>query len=271
MNDRLLDISGSQYAAPDRGTSDVRAEARHEVALLRLADQVVHKLAVRMHPEARSGTTRAVPTDDLVHCLLAGDEQAACDLVLQAHRGDGSLRNAYFRSLAPALCQLGEMWDSDEVSFVQVSLSAGWILSIMRALRRDMWVRLPTPRPGHLALFANDPGEGHVIGVTMAADLFREQGWQVDMCTWAVTDQLVELARRSAYPVVALSAGRPIEPERLSGLIIALRRATPDVRVLISGRVVDLMPGIGPLVGADAAETDFDRALACCEAFVTGR
>ena len=252
------------------GPHDARPDARHEAALHRLADQVVNKLADRLHPDAVPGAIVHVDTDDLVRCLLAGDETAAREMVLETHRADASLRPAYFHSLAPALRQMGDMWDNDEVSFLQVSMAAGWILAIMRAMRRELRFRVPSPRAGHVALFANDPGEDHVIGVTMAADLFREQGWQIDMCAWSSTEQLVELAKRGDYPVIALSVGRRIEPAPLAALVTALRATTPGVRVLIAGKLVALEPEIGLQVRADAAETDFDRALACCKGFVGG-
>lgn len=260
----------SRYSHREGQRADGKVgDGRHETALLRLADQVVHKLADRRPSETAGIQGEAIATPLMVDALLDRDDDRARDLVFTTHRRDMSLRPAYFRSLAPALHRLGEMWENDDVSFMQVSMAAGRILSIMRYLRRELPIRHATERPGHLALFANDPGEGHVIGVTMAADLFREQGWDIDVCTWAGTAQLIETAQQASYPVVALSVGRPIDPAPLAHLIAALRQVTPGVRILISGPIVTVMPGIAAQVGADAAENDFDRALACCEAFVT--
>lgn len=187
-----------------------------------------------------------------------------------AHQSDTSLRGAYYGSLAPALRMLGEMWESDELSFLDMSMASGRIFAIMRGFQRDGFRPMNTATPERLALLATIPGEEHTMGITMAADLMREAGWVVDLRVDVTKDVLIADAGRLPYAVIALSGARALVEANLAGLIVALRRGTPGARVMLCGQMLNLMPGIGPRVGADGAETDFDAAMALMESYVSG-
>jgi methanogenic corrinoid protein MtbC1 len=81
--------------------------------------------------------------------------------------------------LAPAARCLGEWWETDRLPFTDVTMATARIQSMLR--------RMPTGR-GHIAAFAGNgavfcavPGEQHTLGVMMAADLFRRNGWDVGL------------------------------------------------------------------------------------------
>ena len=84
---------------------------------------------------------------------------------------------------------LGTWWEEDRVSFVEVTVGTSRMYAIMRALRRQM------PLASHIhsksAIFASVPGETHVLGVRMAADLLRKEGWDIELKIGRTHEELV--------------------------------------------------------------------------------
>jgi MerR family transcriptional regulator, light-induced transcriptional regulator len=240
---------------------------RHDTAVQRLADQVVLRLADRLHPEP--GHLRDLVTlNAFVAALLDGDDTLSLTMARAVMDGQASRKTVYFGTLAPAALRLGDMWERDEISFLQLSMASGRIFSILRTLRRELAGRASPLRGGALALFGSVPGEEHTLGVTMAADLFREAGWQVDLRAGVTHDILIAAAESSPYAVIGLSAGHPSSVPALTRLVGALRQAAPLARILLAGHVVDMMPGLGRISGVDLATTDFDTMLAAAEGYL---
>jgi methanogenic corrinoid protein MtbC1 len=244
------------------------ASNRHDVAVQRLADQVVVHLADRLHPDPDEPRGAPVSLEAFCAALLDGDDTLALSMVRQGSAAELSLRRAYFDILAPASHRLGEMWENDEIGFLQLSMATGRIFSIMRVLRREVLGRAQPARPGALALFAAVPGEEHTMAVTMAADLFREAGWHVDLRAGAGEATILADAERTDYPVIGLSASHPGSAAALVSCVRGLRRVSPSSRIVLAGHAVEVMPGLGKLAGVDAAMADFDAVLAVCEDFV---
>lgn len=244
------------------------ALARHDTAVQLLADQVMHRLADRLHPEVPAPKRVPVAIDALLAALLDGDDTLATAMVRQSHDGDTSLRHAYFDTLGPIARRLGLMWEADEISFLTHSLAMGRVFSIMRALRREAAGRTHNQRMGRNALFATAPGVEHTLGVSMAVDLFRERGWQVDLRIGGGHDTLAADAARSDYQVIGLSAGHENAVPSLMRLIPALRAACPKAKIVLSGQIVGAMPGIKERVGVDAALTGFDELFELFESYV---
>jgi len=109
----------------------------------------------------------------------ASDEDACADHVAQL-RLDGithaELTSAYF---AEAARMLGTWWEDDRISFFQTTMGTGRLIGLLRALQPEQ----PRIFAGHgrHALFATVPDAGHTIGIAIAADLFRRDGWDIDV------------------------------------------------------------------------------------------
>jgi hypothetical protein len=107
------------------------------------------------------------------------------------------------------------------------------------------------------------------MGLTMAADLFREMGWQVDLRAGSSYDNLIAEAEATPFPVIGLSAGHPWSVPALTRTVVGLRAAAPASRIVLSGNILRSQPEIGELLAVDFASTDFDALLAQCETYLT--
>lgn len=205
--------------------------------------------------------------DTLCHALLAMDDREATDIVMQAHAEGATVEVLYLGYLAEAARRLGRWWQDDRVGSVEVVIGAGRIYAIMRGLRRLFG-------PGQLrdsrfrAVFASVPGETHMLGVAMAADLLTMHGWEIDLRAGLDHDTRVTEIGSIAYPIIGLSASSTRMLFPLARLIVALRVSNPGAWILVSGPIAALEPEVAHLVDADAAAVDFSQAEAMMESYL---
>ncbi len=231
-----------------------------------LAREVIARVA-RHEP----GTTEidhppADEIDDLCCALISKDSTAAARFI-EAVRADGASDEAvYLTYLAVAARQLGVWWDTSEVSFADVTVGTSRIFAIMRAMRRLFVPRVSDPRK--LAVFATVPGETHTLGVNMAADLFRQDGWEIELKTGRSHEELIDEIAHSDAKAIGLSISGDHSIPALSKLVIALRICKPMAIILVAGQSIEDMEDTLDLIGVDAVASDIHDAKAKALAMV---
>jgi len=227
-----------------------------------LADEVVSRLASRLHPGMERGEVAAcVPIDDFCRALIAQDAEAALAMIRRDRLEGMPLEVVYAGTLAAAAERLGQWWTEDRVGFLEMSVAAGRIFEIMRHLRRTIPVPHREAGPERQALFATVPGDQHTMGVTMAADLFRNRGWEIDLRVGYGHEELMAAVAGRSYRVIGLSAGGMAGVLPLARCVVAFRITHPGVPVFVGGSVVSEMPAVGALVGADGMARDWDETV----------
>ncbi len=232
-------------------------------AISNLAREVVRRLAFRM---PRHENVADLPTqseiDLLCAALLSGDDRAADQFILAARR-DGVDTAAISRGyVAGAARKLGQMWDDDRISFIDVTLACGKLYGIIRGLRHVLAPQIVQGRETRPALFALVPGETHTLGIEIATDHFRRDGWDVDMLMGLDHDAMVAEADLRHYEAIVLVANSDRMLEPLTRLSLALRITQPLAHLIVAGGILDHHPDILRLVGAEAVMADLDSAIA---------
>lgn len=139
-----------------------------------------------------------------------------------------SLPGVYLGYTAAGARRLGERWDRDELCFLQVICGTGHLYALMRALRSEISFAHCKFDNRRVALFATVPGEDHGIGITVAADLFREAGWEIDLETGTEHDELVSHMERTHPHIIGLSLSTEQRLDALVGLVVAVCLLVPD-------------------------------------------
>ena len=239
-------------------------EERLPVAAVQaLAKEVVRRLAFRMPKYVREGQ---FPTDAdidrLCAALLSRDEQAADRIILAARRDGVQVEQIYLGYVTGAARKLGVMWEEDRASFAEVTVASGRLYRVIRGLRHVVGAHLKEGRDYRPALFALAPGETHTLGIEMVTDLFRREGWDVDMAIDSTHDLLIEQIESRAYQaiVVVAHSERMIEP--MTRLFLALRIVQPMAYLVVAGNILSHHPEIPELLGADAVMPDVKTAVA---------
>jgi methanogenic corrinoid protein MtbC1 len=195
-----------------------------KVALKSVADRVVQP--------GFSGSDAFI--DSLCILLLARDLTAAEQMV----RSRIGLRQSYAALadgiLAACARRLGDRWESDELSFADVAIGLTELHRLHQRVGRRYvpWTRVPG---NPLAVFATLPRQTHTFGIILAAEAFRQAGWQVDLRLEETAKDIVAWVRRVRPDAVGLtvSASEPPQPLRLlMGQIVKLPFRVP---ILLGG------------------------------------
>lgn len=196
---------------------------------------------------------------------LCDDGSDTADLIVADLIDAGlSVEDVCLDHLAPAAQCLGEWWESDRVPFTDVTMASSRIQSMlcrMPALRR-----MPAASRQKGAVFGAVPGEEHTLGVLMAADLFRRQGWDVTLLVGLGHDEMLARLSRDDRPVIGLSCSGSHSVPALRDMITDLRRARPDAEIMVSGGVTGDADALSSLPQPDAIVATVDEAQARMDA-----
>jgi methanogenic corrinoid protein MtbC1 len=232
-----------------------------EPALKVLAREVLQRLSNK----AIDSAEREQAIVDLSEALIGADPNAALDLIDRFHRDGANIKSLHLDYLAPAAALLGDWWTQDRIQFSSVSVGTGRIYAIVRNLAR----RFPPDRVLNRrhALFASIPGDDHTLGVRMATELVRKEGWDVDLAITSTHDELLNQIAHSNHLIIGLSGGGDQSLPELARLVLAIQVSQPAAMLLISGSIVTEARDALELMHIDAIESDFDGALAALERF----
>ncbi|MEM9910392.1 MAG: cobalamin-dependent protein [Pseudomonadota bacterium] len=234
-----------------------------------LALEGFRRLAERRHKTgdiARDSSVKET-IDRMCLALIAADSDASIRTG-EAILADQSLEDFYLIYLAGAATRLGQWWDRDRVSFVDVTVALGRLHALVRSIEQPIRSR-PNRSGAKRAIFATAPGEKHTLGVTMATDLFRRRGWHILLLVGLEHDALLSRISRADATALGVSAAGQHAAPQLARLLLDLRIVRPDCRVFISGNIVsearDLVHSLLPDGVAQSVE-DAERLL---EAFTS--
>lgn len=246
-----------QYLQSQLGLRTLKARLP-EQSVESLAREVLNRVAARAI-DLPVESPQHEKLEALCHALLSEDDQAGARFIQSLRAEGASVEVVYLTYLAGAARMLGEWWDNDRISFTDVTLGTSRMYAIMRASRHHFGGGQVGPHRS--AVFASVPGETHVLGVRMAADLFRKEGWEIDLKVDKTHDELVEDLSTSHAIIIGLSAGGNKAIEPLSKLVIALRISNPKAHIFVSGQIVEEAREEIALMDVDGTVTDIDEAL----------
>jgi methanogenic corrinoid protein MtbC1 len=226
-----------------------------EEAVVSLAREVIRRLATKI----ASGTVSSDAIRAISDALISPDAKAAAQLIEQHHQNGVDVKTLYLEYISPAADQLGSWWETDEVSFADVTIGIGRTYAIMRNLAR----RFPPPSvpEGKTALFASVPGDDHILGLKIAADLARKEQWNIDLALDLDHDELISRISDTGHHLIGLSAGGEHALPALARLVLALRVSEPSALILVSGNIVNEARDSIKLMHVDAMSAHFEEAM----------
>lgn len=243
---------------------DVVRRSLPEATLVSLAEEVVSRVARSLtRPLHADPVPDRASVDQLCKALLSDDHNVAAAFIENARRSGCDYETLCNDYLGAAAQRLGEWWDNDQVSFYSVSIAAGRIYAILRILRLERPASTPDIR--RAAIFASVPGENHTLGITIATDLARDIGWDIELFVGKSHDDLVQVLEQRQPALIGLSASGRRSLPALTRLIVALRISSPSARILVCGQIASSTAGLVGVAGADAAATDFHGAISQME------
>ncbi len=212
-----------------------------------LVGDIVRRLARAAQDRPRSEEI-AVGDESLAafcHALVQPEPTAALRFVEQRRAEGVSRQTIYIGYIAAAAGALGDAWDQNRLTSTEVITGTGHLYALMRALRGEGIISRPAFDSRKYALFATVPDEDHSIGITIAADLFRDAGWEIDLQIGKDHDALVERIDRARPSIIGLSLSTENRLASLVRLVVAIRLTLPEAII-----------GIAPAAAVDETKLD---------------
>jgi hypothetical protein len=244
---RVLDHGhGASRREPDVGSLPEVVRRSPPARLAAFARELIAVRPLDPDPSAR----------ELVHLLLAADPAAAADLAYAAHARIGLLALTSTVLFEPVARQLGDLWDTDDCSELEVTIAMCRLQVIVRNLGasgRTFTAGLPS------VLVAPQPGETHILGSTLASELLWQAGCDAQLEFPATNDALVEVVSETWFDALDLSLSTAMRREDsldpMAATITLARHASknPAIAVVVGGRWFSEHPDEGGRVGADVA------------------
>jgi methanogenic corrinoid protein MtbC1 len=194
-----------------------------------VANLIVQRLAQgRLEPAIKVPDVSEESIAAFCDALIDPEPNAALRFI-ESRRAEGITRQAVYMGYITggARC-LGDRWESDSLSFLQVTCGTGHLYALMRALRSEIPFDPRKIDTRRIAFFATVPGEDHGIGITVAADLFREKGWEIDLEVGTDHDGLIARVELTRPHIIGLSLSTEQRLDALVRLVVAMRLVVPD-------------------------------------------
>jgi len=201
----------------------------------------------------RPGSAARFPVRDLIGTLLAGDEDAAHDLAAHVLDETGSRLAVFADLLHPAQVEIGNLWYTGRVSYVDEVRVAETVRRIVERLPATPVAR-PVPR-GARCVLAVPPGDPHDLGMLMLMLALQDHGWTTEVlgAVRSLCD-LAEIVVARRPRLFGLSAGELPPLPQVERAFAAIRAA--HVPVLVGGVAFHRRPDLWRRLGAAGLGTD---------------
>jgi len=274
----------AEGAAPTLSESDQGRSRLGRTEVGELARLIESKVIPRLLLAQRQNGFKPPLEDFATQAKLNDMIGEFADLVIQT---DGDRARSYFQDLlmkgtsvdtlfqdliGPTARRLGELWDEDINSMIEVTQGLGQLQHLVRTFAPDLRQKSRELPSSHRALLTALPGEKHTLGVSLVEEYFRREGWSVWGGPIATMEELVALVSTMWFDVIGLSAGRVEDPEKLAFDIRVLRSAARNrnVAIMVGGWPFLQQPELAYQLGADATAADGPQAVSQIGAMLGG-
>ncbi len=254
-------VSSSAWANAESDPHDAKQR------LVRLAraieTDVIPRLVQAHRPQAATPVeATATISDAEVQAFVAqiiGEQETQIATTVSKLRARGvAVEALYLELLGPAARQLGLLWEEDLCDFSTVTVALGRLQRLMREWSPAFGAEVDHPPHGRRALFVQPGDEQHSFGLSMVAEFFRRNGWDVlGGVGGAVTDPAAKV-RDEWVDIIGFSVGSDARLPWLKASIQAARAAArnPNLVVLVGGPPFTQRAELAAEVGADGTARD---------------
>jgi methanogenic corrinoid protein MtbC1 len=201
--------------------------------------------------------------DALMILLLQDDAGPSANYVKELFAEGIELEELYLNLLTPVARKLGEMWESDDVNFTQVTVALWRIKQLMYDLSPMFQEYAEYKQQGKSVMLVPLPGSQHTLGLFMVSEFFARAGWRVWGELAATEADILRMAKTQWFDVVGLAASVREQFPDLKRMIEEVRSVSlnPHVGIMIGSPVFNQNPDLIEDLGADMVGIDAVDAL----------
>jgi MerR family transcriptional regulator, light-induced transcriptional regulator len=201
---------------------------------------------------------RNVAVSDFLKLTTQDDPSSAIDYVRHLMANGVSFQEVLLDLMAPAARILGERWEEDRASFVEVALGVARMHRILRefdGVPSHLWSNAGF---GRHALLLPAPGELHSFGLRLVQEFLLRESWTVTNKPVEDVMQLGLLVASEHFDIVGLSlSGETLEQPFLAAIrIIREKSKNRHVKIIVGGHLFVERPDLINSCGSDAYAVD---------------
>ena len=199
-----------------------------------------------------------VAVSDFIKLATQDDPAAAIDYVRHLMFSGVPFQDVLLELMAPAARVLGERWEEDQASFVEVALGVSRMHRILRefdGVPSHLWSNAGF---GRHALLLPTPGEKHSFGLRLVQEFLLRESWTVTNNPVDDVEELGALVAQEHFDIVGLSlSGQTVlEPFLESIRVIRKKSKNRKVRIIVGGHLFVERPELIESCGSDAYAVD---------------
>ena len=180
------------------------------------------------------------------------------------------LEEIYLRLISPSARRLGEMWDEDMCSFVDVTIGLWRMKQIMHDLSPVFQEYSRTSQYSPKAMLIPMTGSQHTLGLFMVSEFFRKAGWKVWGELSAQKSEIVAKASNEWFDLIGISVSIQEQFAELNNFIQTLKNASknPEVGIMVGGPLFIAHPELISQVQADIIGLNAQEAIEAAELLI---
>jgi len=220
-----------------------------------------------------NGKVSQEEVESFARLVLSPNESLALDCIDAIRLRGTSIESVYMDLLAPAARALGKFWEDDICNFSEVTIGLGKLQQILHRLSGDLKVTDERASNGLSILLLPAPGEQHTLGLSMVAEFFRRDGWDVSGGPSESQIDCIRLVAKQHFDVVGFSLAVEKHFSLLVEYIRKIREGSLNNRVgiMVGGPIFALYPEYSLKVNADVVATNGREAPDVAEKFIAAR
>lgn len=254
----------SDYARAEPATPASCGLRREQVIVNdTIAREIIPRLllAHRNVPNAtRSQDAR--PTDADVDAfaalLLASDEDAAGRFLQRVMARGVALDALLLELVAPTARRLGEMWEIDLCTFIDVTLGVYRLQKLLADLSRAIDADGLVPAHRGSVLLVPAPGEQHTFGLLVVEEFLRKAGFDVWTHLASDGDSTMDLLARTPFDVIGISIARLESVAATRKFLAQARKVSLNAALFVMAGGAAIASGdvTAEMLGCDAVSVD---------------
>jgi len=173
--------------------------------------------------------------------------------------------------LAPVARKLGELWEDDLCTFVDVTLGLARLHQVLHEIARRRMDGTNLLAAKRRAYFVPSPGEQHTFGLSMLEEFFLHAGWETASNHCASASTILESVSTQNLDILGFSVGCHEFLDPLFELIERARKSSlnPDIIVMVGGRFFLDNPGMATKLGPAIVVSDGVHAVHLADKLVS--
>ncbi len=279
VNEQSFSAGSTTDAAPARHAKSLRQRIPTPIWRFRptlqpvevvktIKTQIIPKIVLALRSTPRGKTSENAdehtPTEvEHFAALALGNDDGAAFAYVETLLARGSSVEAIFLDLlAPAARQLGTQWESDVTDFASVTLGVGRLQLIMHRIGDRFASEVRGGNVAGSVLLTIVPGEQHSFGLSMVAEFFRREGWNLCTGPFSSHQELTSLVHNHWFDIVGFSVSSDRKLDELKTDIDNIRRRSRNrhIGIILGGPMVMAQPGLVASMGADMMSSDATTA-----------